>query len=295
MKQYIIYFGGGTMKGVFSAGVATAFQKHNLYPHVDAVYGASAGVMTGAYFLSQQMQLGATVYWEDLPSQFISPKNGFIGALQRFQDRFISPVQGDIMRDAVNIDYLMHILKNKKILNTKKIFAQKIPLYVKLFNLDTHTVEYKNACQPEIFEILRAGINILPYTHEPSTIDNTRYIDGAIMDIIGFEYLRKTHPNHTILIVLNGSTDRKRRYKYKNIIEGVFMRWMLRDPRFTTLLKGAEKRLRADIMAIEKDPNALLITPPNDILSSRTTSLPLLKESHTSGIQVTEHILTNKL
>lgn len=292
MDKFVIYFAGGTMRGIFGAGVAAAFEKSNIYPRVKTVYGASAGVMIGAYFLAQQTELGASVYWENLGSNFISYKDFFVGAWQRFQHEFIKPVPRNKLRDALNIEYLMSIVKNEKRLDIQKIISREIPLNVKLFNLGAHAIEYVDARRPDIFEILKAGVNVFPYVHEISIIDGKSYIDAAIMDIVGLDFLKQRHPNEKIIIVVNGQIDRKLRYRVKNIVEGKFMQWMFDDPALYKLYASAEDKLAGDIKTIQSDSRSLLITQEKDVLvRSRTTNAELLLQMYNLGMEAGQNAL----
>ena len=292
MDKFIIYFAGGAMKGIFGAGVATAFEKNNIYPRIKAIYGASAGVMTGAYFLSRQTEFGASIYWENLSKNFVSRKDFIIGAWQRLQDEFIKTVPQNKLRDALNIKYLMSIVKNEKRLNTQKIISQNIPLNVKLFNLDTHAIEYVDARRSDILKILEAGVNVFPYVHEISIINGKRYIDAAIMDTIGLDFLRRKYPNEKIIIVINGQIERKLRYRIKNIIEGKFMQWMFDDPTLYKLHASAEDKLTKDLKNIKSDPSVLLITQKKDVLVRLcTTDANLLLQMYSLGIEAGQHAL----
>lgn len=274
------------MRGVFGAGVAKAFEDGDLYPRISAIYGASAGVMTGAYFLAQQTELGASIYWENLGDKFISRKGFWIGVWQRFQNKFIKAVPRDKLYDALDVEYLIGLVKNEKRLDIQKVISQNIPLNVKLFDLDTHAIEYIDTRRPNILELLRAGVNVFPYVHEISTIDGKKYIDAAIIDIVGLDFLRQKHPTEKIIVVMNGQIDRKLRYRAKNIIEGKFMHWMFDDPTLYNLYATAEDKLARDIEKIKSDPNSLLITQEKDVLvRSRTTDAKLLLEMYNLGIE----------
>ena len=75
MNKVVLYLGGGSMAGVFGAGVVTRLQEENFYKHIKVAYGASAGAFNLAYFLAKQSELGSKIYWEDLTYDFISPEN----------------------------------------------------------------------------------------------------------------------------------------------------------------------------------------------------------------------------
>lgn len=294
MDKYVIYFAGGTMTGIFGAGVATAFQRNNFYPRINAIYSSSAGTMTGAYFLAKQIELGSSIYWEDLPNRFISYKDFFMGVWQRFQDRFFKKIPQNNVHDALDIDYLMQIVKNEKILDTQRVINQKIPLYVKLFNFDTHLIEYIDARRPDILEILKASVNAFPYVHKISVIDDKKYIDAAMIDIIGINFIRQRHPGEKIIIVINRPVHKKLRFKLKNIIEGKFMQWMFRDERFFKLYTSAEDQLSKDLDLIKKDPNIFLISPGEESIRSRTTNKRALLKMYNLGIKIGEEVL-NKI
>ena len=49
----------------------------------------------------------------------------------------------------------MNVVTNKKHLDTAQILLGDTPLYVKLFNLDTHAIEYIDARRPDILDILK--------------------------------------------------------------------------------------------------------------------------------------------
>jgi predicted patatin/cPLA2 family phospholipase len=293
MEKYVIYFAGGTMTGVFGAGAATAFLRADLYHKISAVYGASAGVMTGAYFLARQADLGSSIYLEDLDRRFIkSKKNFFIGVWQRFQNRFIKEVNSRHMRDALDVEYAMDIIKNKKKLDVSKIISSDIPLNIKFFNLDSHEIEYIDARRADIFEILEAGIKVFPYMHDVSNIDGKRLIDGAIMDILGTNLLKKRHPSEKIIIVMNNQTNRKLRYHVKNILEGKWMEWMFCDSELYKIHATAEDKLIKDLEIIKQDPNIYLISPNKDMsVKSRTTDKKALLQMYNLGIKMGEQAL----
>lgn len=286
-EKVVIYFAGGTMTGVFGAGVGYALQEENISSQVEAVYAGSAGVMTGAYFLSNQRQLGSSIYWENLNQGFIISTTSFwFGVWQRFRNKFLFSIPQEHLYDALDVDYVMDIIKNKKRLDIEKIFSQPIPLYVKLFNLGTYKIEYVNARKENFLDVLKAGISAFPYVHHVSVVDGSRYIDGAFMDIIGIKYLLDKHPNTRIIVVLNSPAKRKFRYKLKNILEGKFASWMLNDPLLAKPFALAENNLKKDLELIEDNPNITLIAPSvNNYIPSRTTDPKVLIRTWELGVE----------
>jgi predicted patatin/cPLA2 family phospholipase len=292
MDKIVIYFSGGTMSGVFGAGVATALQDNNIYPRVSAVYGSSAGVAIGAYFLARQSRLGSSIYWEDCIKNFISVKNFFIGTWQRFQDEFIKSVPSAHLRDALDIEYLMNVVRTKKRLDTELIISQDIPFYAKLFDLDAGDIAYVDMRRQDILDIFATAISPFPYAHKLIKIDGRRYIDAGIIDIMGIDAILQKHQNDKILVILNRPGHTKLSCKIKNTLEGKFMQWMFDDRRLYALHADAEKKFKQDLESISQNPKVIVVAKPKTALvNSRTISSKNLIRAYQLGIQAGVHAL----
>lgn len=284
------------MRGVFGAGVATAFEEADIYPNVKAVHAASAGAMTGAYFLSHQMSLGSSIYWEDLGVGFLSRKDFFLGIWQRFENRFIRLVSKSKMRDPLKVDILMDAIKHLKPLDAKRVIEQRIPFFVKFFEINTQKIVYLDARRSDIYKILEAGVSALPYTHEVAEIDGRNYIEGGIIEILGVRYLLEQYPDEKIIIIMNGQVDRKFRYKLKNVIEGKIMQWMFDDPRMYTLHASAEDRLAEDLRIIKDSNRVVLIAPKESFaVKSRTTNSKKIIAFYQHGIEEGRRVIRESL
>lgn len=291
MKNTVIYLGGGNMSGVFGAGVVTGFQESEIYPQIESIYSTSAGTLNSAYFVSRQTRLGSSIYWENLSENFVSRKNFFVGLWQRFQNRFIKSVPSSKLRDALNMNYLMDIVENKKRLDTNLVLTQEIPVYAKLLDLDTHDIDYVDIRRPDILTILKMSASPFPYTHVINKIDGKRYIDAGNVEIIGISSLIKKHPNSRIVVAINQTTSPHLIYKFKNILEGKFMEWIFKDPRFYSIYARAQENFKKDISTIIKNPNIILITPPRKLeIASRATSREKLLKLYNAGIEIGKKI-----
>lgn len=294
MNKIVIYFSGGTMSGIFGAGVATAFQDSDIYPRVSAIYGASAGVAIGAYFLARQTRLGSSIYLEDCTKNFISVKNFLIGTWQRFQNKFIKPIPSARLKDAIDIEYIMDIVRTRKWLDTGFIISQDIPLYAKLLDLDTGDIVYIDMRHSNILDIFMMAISPFPYVHKVVKIDHRRYIDAGIVDILGLDIILRKHPNDKILVILNRPSHTKLSCKIKNMLEGKFMQWMFDDRRLYTLHISAEKKFKQDLENIMKNPRVTVVAlPETALVNSRTTSSKNLLEAYELGIQTGTRVLKN--
>jgi predicted patatin/cPLA2 family phospholipase len=203
-KPLVIYFSAGAMSGVFSAGLSKAFEEAGIKPYVDSVYGNSAGGLTSLYFLSNQEELGAALYWEDLdgdkymkwdrlPSYVL---NGFKNYIFGTKTK-VDPV--------FDIDYIQGILETTRKINFDNIKKSGINLYLIAYNIMTGHHDYlKLENESDIFPMLRATGGGHPAYPHASHIHGGVYVDGGtIDDERRIKRIIERHPDKEIVCVLN--------------------------------------------------------------------------------------------
>lgn len=290
-KKFILYISGGSMLGVFGAGVVSKMEEMDLYKNIEAVYASSAGALTAAYFLSHQTKIGSSIFYDDLTHNFVSVPNFFGGIWDRIKNRFIKTVPLNVMRDAVDINYLFNAVLSKKKLDIKSVFNQPIQFYIKLFNINARKVEYFDAKKHDLLELLRAATLLVPYVHEIYKTKGAEYIDASIIDPIGINHLIGKYPDRKIVVIFNARIKRKLKYKIKNFIEGKIMSYMYSDNLFRCF-KEAESKLRKDLDIIQSKPNILLMHPSRKSPArSRTTDRNKLLETYEEGRRAAESII----
>ncbi len=288
-KKIILYFGGGAMSGIFGAGIITKLQEMNFYNKIEAIYGTSAGAIIGAYFLTKQSELGSSIYYENLIKDFILPGNIPYGFFQRLWNGYIHKIPKRKIINALDINYLFSIIKNKKILDIKKLKKQKIPLYVKLLNLDTGKIKYLDAREGNTLKILKAAVSIIPYWFFSEKIDRHQYADGNIKEIIGLNYLLKKYPNHKIVVVLNFIREKGIKHYIANLLEATAARAI--NKRLFKFIRLKEKLSKKDIELSARHKRVLLIHPPeNDPDDIRTTNRSELLKIYKIGKKEAEKI-----
>ncbi len=278
-KNLILYLGSGGMLGVFSAGVLTKVQEMNIYDRIQAVYACSAGIFNGSYFLTRQMQIGSSIYYDDLTHGFIETKNVFYGALQRIWNGYIMPIEHNKIANVMQIDRLINVARTDKALDVSKLKNQPIPLYAKLLNTETFDIEYKDI-RFEPFDYLQYGIQAVPYYFP--TPRNTAYIDAAVKEPLGLEYLLERYPNSKIIAIFNLSAQRNISHHIKNIVEGIVANSMYKGILSNCFIKR-EASIRKDLKLARENERVLLIHPPNDSIQSWTTDKHALKAFYASG------------
>ena len=271
------------MSGIFGGGVFAAFKEIDLYKKIKAIYAGSAGVMNASYFLTRQVELGASIYYEDLISNFIFPFNVPIGISQLFWNRYINQVHK--VNNAVDIDYVFKIIKHKKILNTKKLKKQGIGVYAKLLNVSNGKIEYfdvRKAKNP--LDILKAAISVKPYYFSSQNINGKDYIDGTIKEPIGLPYLLKKYPNDKIVVVVNEPVSRGFRHYMKNFMEGLVAALYPYKISLFRLFIEREKSVRDDIKLALSNRRVLIIYPPkNNPTVPKTTDYKKLIKTYEMG------------
>lgn len=292
MKEKIILcLGGGAMKGVFGAGVMTGLQRMNLYDKIEAIYGISAGTINAAYFLSKQAKKGSSIYYEDLTNNFIKSKNIPYGSAQRYWNNYIKKIPRKKIIDAVDINYLFDIIKNKKVLNIEKIKKTKIKFYVMVLDVDNGKIKCLDVKKHNILKTLKAGVSAVPYYFDAQNIDKKRYADASIKDPLGIKFLLKKYPDHKIVLQTNVPIKRRKiRNFLHNLPEGLVAKPMYPAPLLKYFL-GKEKKIREGLDLAKKNKNILLIYPPKNNPSTVWTTDPKkLKRTYEMGIKKAEKI-----
>lgn len=278
--KIIFYLGGGGMLGLFGAGVLTKVQELDIYNKVEAIYACSSGIFNGSYFLTRQMEMGSSIYYDDLTHGFIETKNVLYGTLQRMQNGYVKPIDFDKIVNVMNLDRLIDVAKNDKALNISTLKSQSIPLYVKLLNTNTLEIEYKDIRKNNPLHLLKVGTSAVPY-YFPSQ-DNGKYIDAAIKEPLGLEYLLERHPDSKVIAIFNLSTKRNVWHYLKNVIEGLIANSMYRGT-FSKCFMQRESSIRKNLKIAEENERVLLISPSHNSVESWTTDETTLKQFYQDG------------
>lgn len=288
-NKVILYLGGGSMSGIFGAGVVTSLQKMNFYDKIEAIYAGSAGVMNGAYFLAGQSKLGSSIYYQDITKNFIFPLHVPIAIIQRFWNKYINELSIKKIRNVVDIDYIIDIIKNKKQLKIKNIKKQKIKFYAKLLNVSNGNIDYVDVKRYDTLTILKAAISIAPYYFPSQKIKDGKYIDGTIKEPIGLRYILNKHIKNKIVVVINEPIMRGFRHYAKNFLEGLVASSMHKS--LFKFFIEREKSVRNDIKLALNDGRVLLIHPPkNNPTLPKTTDYSKLMATYKMGIKEAEKI-----
>lgn len=287
-----MYLGGGAMSGCYGAGVLKGLYNHKFVDNIEAIYTTSVGSLNASYLLSNQAEIGPTIYFEDLQKGFIYPYNLFIGILDLIWNRFIKNIKNDDAHNVVDINYVYDILSRKKALNLDAIKNNPVDLFIKVLDVDSGEISYKSFKEYPTLDLLKASITIKPYFFEETTIDGSRYIDASIKEPLGIEHLLNKYPDRKILIVLNEPIVRGFRHHLKNLIEGIVSGLYPYKISLFRFYKNRESLIRKDIEICLKNKNILLLYPNlNNRTRPRTTDSSRVKETFDSGVSDSRKII----
>ncbi len=199
-RDIVLILEGGTMLGVYGAGVVTALEEADWYHRIYSIYSVSAGAHNAAYFLAQQTRLGSRIYYEDLVSDAFIQKKNFIPFVKRGLTQRWHPYRE--LLPVVDLDYLEYVERNEKALDIDKLRQQQIPWYVRVFNVDSLDWEYLDGTIDPIMT-MKASAALMPLYPRPVGVSGKQYIDGSLIRSRDFLRIIEQHHDKRILYVRN--------------------------------------------------------------------------------------------
>lgn len=197
-RNIIIIAEGGTIRGIFTAGVFAAFQKANLYPYIHSVYAVSCGAHNAAYFLAHDIDKGLVGYMH-----YLGRKNAFLRNLSflAITKQFFLMLIFKKTFDVMDLDYLKNLETNVFPLDVKKIKGSEINFFVKVMDHKSLEIKYLDAKENTLERIFQSS-NMPLYTggHQ----QNYLYVDGGIMPTDDFiKNVVAKNPDKQIIYILN--------------------------------------------------------------------------------------------
>ena len=288
-KDLIFIFFGGTMRGIFGAGVVTSLQEKNVYDRIHSIYAVSAGAHDVAYFLAKDTKLGSSIYYESL-----SEDNKFIkNAKTKFlSELFLRLINKKIkLKSLVDIDYLIEVEEGNKRLKIEEIHKSSIPFFVRLFNMKDRQEEYVNG-KTNIFKKLQAAGAATPFYNKKIKINGNYYTDGdllsRIIDPTLEKVISKNNDKKIFLIFNDSEKDRFSRETYfENFVWTIMLfAFLKKNYVFKKLNLSKEKN---KLEKYSKLPNVSIIEPDFDLSVFCTDKEKLLK-LYRNGIEKTDKI-----
>jgi predicted patatin/cPLA2 family phospholipase len=204
-RDVIVIMEGGTIQGVFSAGVASILQKVNLYPRIHSIYAVSSGAHNAAYFLSRKVDVGASIYHDYLLKRHSFLKHlSFKVIVKKILLLFFLGRSFDV----IDLAYIEDLERDILPLDLTRIKTSPIKFLVRVFNPKTRKIEYLDARTNTIEKLIQSA-KVPPYAYSRAHKD--KYFDGGIMPTKSFlnDVVKKNPDKKIIYIFCDKKTFRR--------------------------------------------------------------------------------------
>lgn len=192
-SDFILVISWWGSKGMYACWILKAIEEFGLKSKIKAIYGVSAGALTGAYWLSGR---NATAIMENyLKSELFSLKN------------IALPPTKSLLKSSV----VEKLLKN----DLKKTFEQlEKPLIIGTTDLWKGKSVFFDSWSliPPVM-----GSMAVPGIFEPVEYEKHLLVDGGVTNNFPIDYARKQHPNAKMMGILLGKF--KTNQKVKNLVD----------------------------------------------------------------------------
>lgn len=177
---------GGGMRGVISGAMVAALENMGMSNAFDAVYGASAGAMAAAFFVSGNASAGATVYYEEINNR-----------------RFVNPWRLLSTKPVLDLDFLVYDIFDGKVpLDFDRIISSQTKLCV----VATEVKEARKqvfsdfSSKASILESLKASASNPLITGSPVIIDGRGYWDAILSESIPIQSAVEDGCTHYVIL-----------------------------------------------------------------------------------------------
>lgn len=248
---------GGALRGMYTAGVLDILLENDI--DVDAIVGVSAGALIAPNYFSKQK--GRVI---QLNKKYCNDK------------RYISKKSLLLTGNLVNKKFAYYEMnKNLDPFDEKAFEKANKKLYVVITNVKTGKAEYRLI--KNIFddmEIFRAS-SAMPFVTKMVTVDNDKYLDGAISDSIPIDFCLSLNYDKIIVVLTQKFGYKKlpfnmeeklaikaKYHKYNNFIEAMYNRYI----QYNDSLEKIKK--------LEENQNVFVFRPSEDVQLDITKASP---------------------
>ena len=228
-RDIVIYLGPGAMAGIFSVGFMQVVMESPVAERICAMYGVSAGSVTGLYARSGQLDQAARLYIEDMSGeQYIR--------WQQLPAYFLQILSNRVLRTHVRTTPLFQssvvetAVTSKRQVDITAYNQSTVDMKYISYRLDTGTHEYLEIqSAADIVPVIKATTSGQPGHPDSITIAGQEYIDGAtIADEQFLERIQAAHPDKKIVLVLSSTVLQGGRVKRLLMASGVaVLTWIL--------------------------------------------------------------------
>jgi predicted patatin/cPLA2 family phospholipase len=177
---------GGGMRGIISAGMASAIEQLGFLDSIDEVYGTSAGALNGAFLLAGQASWSCTLYYDYLNKE-------------RFLD-FNRLLKG---QPPIDMEWLAKdAYARERRLNYDAILKNPIKFHCMATKIDKgNTVDLTNLANRDDIESALLATSRIPFlAGDPHEYKGEKYIDGGLTDPIPIDAAITNGATHVLIL-----------------------------------------------------------------------------------------------
>ncbi|MGX1805338.1 patatin-like phospholipase family protein [Nocardia sp. NPDC055321] len=273
---------GGASRGAFSHGMAMAIEELGVLASFDAVYGASAGALNGAWLLCGRARDSERAWAPEVI------------------DRVISPIRALRGGPVVDTRYLVHTVYERLVpMDFPAILANPITFHPIATDADTGAAVDLHGGLTDSRSIqiaLRASTCMPILAGKPVRIGARRYVDAGLSEAVPIR--TALAQGATRVLVLRTRRDNEIARPPSNLENRVVARYLSRRaPGAVGPWLGRMQRQLADEREFADHPAVLQIRPPRDApdISRTDRGAELLTRALTLGREVTARTLADYL
>ena len=269
---------GGSLRGLFTAGVLDAFLDNDLY--IEYVNGVSAGSMNGMNYVSKQRGRSKRINLKYLhDKRYISFRNMFTS------------------RQIFNFDFLFGDISDKYDPFDWDAFNDKAQRYEAVAT-DVITGESayfdKDSCS-DIIAAVKASSSI-PVMSKMIDVDGRKYLDGGISTSIA--YNRAFELGYSKVVAVLTREEGYRKKPVNKVNESICKRYFKPLPKLVDKLMTVPKRyneMQEEMDTLANEGRLLIIRPPKKVIVQRLEKSvakleSLYKEGYEEGMKNIENV-----
>ena len=239
---------GGGSRGAYSNGMAAIVDEFGLTPCFDAVYGSSAGSLTGAWLLGGQVHWGE-IGWGD----------------PRVMRGVTNPWRGLMLGPVVDTAHLVHTVYEAVPMNFDAIVASPVEFHPLATAGDTGAVVDLNpsiADKPSLQRALRASTGLPLLSGRPVRLDGRIMLDAGLVEQIPYRSALDQGATHVLVLRTRSADDHM--HPPSGVENRVVVRYLTRvAPGAIPAWLGRLDRHREDEKVLAEHPSLLQVRPPD--------------------------------
>lgn len=248
---------GGGMRGVISGAMTAALENLGFSRVFDAVYGASAGAMAAAFFVSGNARAGATIYYEEINNR-----------------RFVDLLRFFSSKPVLDLDFLVNEIFDGLVpLDFDRILSSEIELCVVATEVSKakKTLLSNFSTKEQVLKALKASASNPLITGAPVEIEGKQYWDAILSESIPVGSALEDGCTHIVVLRSRPALEVR---SSTGTVEKLLARWIMRGyggaaiEAYCTNDQAYERELQAISELGEK---CLMIAPSPGKMVSQTS------------------------